>query len=95
MNVSVQWFIYECWLFANQVDEKTRQAMFKLRQTWNDLFPNKKLYTLDVRVNHIDPAWPISAPAPQTATTSIHVNPKFLLKVRHSFVLLTAIAVVA
>ena len=69
---------------ALQVDEKTRQAMFKLRQTWADLFPNKKLYTLDLRVNHIDPAWPISAPAPQTATTSIHVNPKFLLKVSHS-----------
>jgi len=57
--------------------------MFKLRQTWNDLFPNKKLYTLDVRVNSIDPAWPITAPAPQTASTSIHVNPKFLLKVSH------------
>jgi len=57
--------------------------MFKLRQTWSELFPSKKLYTLDVRVNHLDPAWPISAPPPQTATTSIHVNPKFLLKVGH------------
>jgi len=64
--------------------------MFKLRQTWTELFPNKKLYTLDVRINHIDPAWPISAPAPQTATTSIHVNPKFLLKVSCSVCILHA-----
>jgi pre-mRNA cleavage complex 2 protein Pcf11 len=53
--------------------------MFKLRQTWNDLFPPEKLFTLDVQVNHIDPAWPITAQP--RATTSIHVNPKFLLKV--------------
>lgn len=57
--------------------------MFKLRQTWSELFPNKKLYTLDVRVNHIDPAWPISAPPPQATPPSIHVNPKFLLNVSH------------
>ena len=63
----------------HQVDEKTRQAMFKLRQTWNDLFPSHKLYALDIKVHQVDPAWPITAPPPSPeASTSIHVNPKFL-----------------
>ncbi|KAL1114844.1 hypothetical protein AAG570_007668 [Ranatra chinensis] len=57
-----------------KVDEKVRAQMFKLRQTWNEVFPTKKLYALDARVNAIDPAWPITATPP----TSIHVNPKFL-----------------
>jgi len=48
--------------------------MFKLRQTWSDVFPPKKLYALDVRVKSIDPAWPVTAPPP----TSIHLNPAFL-----------------
>ena len=51
--------------------------MFKLRQTWSDVFPPKKLYALDVRVKSIDPAWPVTAPLP----TSIHLNPAFLPKV--------------
>ncbi|XP_033608498.1 uncharacterized protein LOC111867245 isoform X3 [Cryptotermes secundus] len=46
--------------------------MFKLRQTWNEVFPPKKLYAVDVRVNAIDPAWPITAVPP-----TIYVNPKF------------------
>lgn len=54
------------------MDEKTRAQMFKLRQTWNEVFPPKKLYAVDVRVNSIDPAWPITAVPP-----TIHVNPKF------------------
>lgn len=55
--------------------------MFKLRQTWSELFPNKKLYALDVRVHHIDPAWPITAKPPETGAANIHVNPRFLIKV--------------
>uniref|UniRef100_A0A224X4V7 Pre-mRNA cleavage complex 2 protein Pcf11 n=1 Tax=Panstrongylus lignarius TaxID=156445 RepID=A0A224X4V7_9HEMI len=58
-----------------KVDEKVRSQMFKLRQTWNDVFPPKKLFALDVRVHAIDPAWPITA-TPQSVR--IHVNPKFL-----------------
>ncbi|XP_013794587.1 pre-mRNA cleavage complex 2 protein Pcf11-like [Limulus polyphemus] len=55
-------------------DEKTRVQLFKLRQTWSDILPNKKLYAIDVRIKQLDPAWPITAqPEP-----SIHVNPKFL-----------------
>lgn len=55
--------------------------MYKLRQTWNEIMPNKKLYALDIRVQKIDPAWPITAKAEETPVASIHVNPKFLMKV--------------
>ncbi|GAB6025905.1 hypothetical protein CHUAL_011877 [Chamberlinius hualienensis] len=59
-----------------KVDEKVRAQMYKLRQTWSGIFPNKKLYAIDVRVKELDPAWPILAQPPQQ--TSIHINPKFL-----------------
>lgn len=51
-----------------------------MRSTWDDVFPLKKLYALDVRVNSVDPAWPIK-PLPPTVNASIHVNPKFLKQV--------------
>lgn len=59
--------------------------MFKLRQTWSDLLPARKLYALDVRVNQKDPAWPVTplaadTPAEPKSPSSIHVNPKFLQK---------------
>ncbi|KAM9846851.1 pre-mRNA cleavage complex 2 protein Pcf11 isoform 2-T2 [Aulostomus maculatus] len=60
-----------------KVDENTRKSLFKLRSTWDEVFPLKKLYALDVRVNSVDPAWPIK-PLPPTVNASIHVNPKFL-----------------
>ncbi|CAJ1063639.1 pre-mRNA cleavage complex 2 protein Pcf11 isoform X2 [Xyrichtys novacula] len=60
-----------------KVDENTRKSLFKLRSTWDDVFPLKKLYALDVRVNSVDVAWPIK-PLPPTINASIHVNPKFL-----------------
>lgn len=59
------------------MDEATRKSLFKLRSTWDEIFPLKKLYALDVRVNSIDPAWPIK-PLPPNVNASIHVNPKFL-----------------
>ncbi|XP_049878564.1 pre-mRNA cleavage complex 2 protein Pcf11 isoform X2 [Pectinophora gossypiella] len=52
-----------------QVDEKIRSQMFKLRETWHDVFPATKLYQLDVKVNLIDPAWPIQA---QPQQSNIH-----------------------
>ena len=66
------------------MDETTRASMWKLRTTWNDVFSAKKLHNLDVKVNAMDPAWPISIPSdvPQSSATSIHVNPKFLSMVR-------------
>ncbi|CAH0560740.1 unnamed protein product [Brassicogethes aeneus] len=58
------------------VDEKTRAEMYKLRQTWNDQFPQKKLYAIDVQINLLDPAWPVTAQPP--SNVHIHFNPKFL-----------------
>ncbi|CAH0719314.1 unnamed protein product, partial [Brenthis ino] len=55
-----------------QVDEKIRSQMFKLRETWHDVFPSTKLYQLDVKVNLIDPAWPIQA---QPHQSNIHTTP--------------------
>ncbi|TRZ03289.1 hypothetical protein DNTS_006717 [Danionella cerebrum] len=60
-----------------KVDENIRKSLFKLRSTWDEIFPLKKLYALDVRVNSLDPAWPIK-PLPPNVNASIHVNPKFL-----------------
>ncbi|XP_028840358.1 pre-mRNA cleavage complex 2 protein Pcf11 isoform X2 [Denticeps clupeoides] len=48
-----------------KVDENTRKSLFKLRSTWDEIFPLKKLYALDVGVNAVDPAWPIK-PLPNT-----------------------------
>lgn len=62
------------------MDENTRKSLFKLRSTWDEVFLLKKLYALDVRVNSLDPAWPIK-PLPPTVNASIHVNPKFLKQV--------------
>lgn len=57
------------------VDEKTRAEMYKLRQTWNEVFPQMKLYAIDVQISLLDPAWPVTAKPPPN---SIHFNPKFL-----------------
>lgn len=61
--------------------------MFNLRQTWNEIFPQPKLYTLDVKVNMIDPNWPITAKVvPKSAHVQpcvkpkVHLNPNFLKK---------------
>ncbi len=47
--------------------------MFLLRQTWNEVFPQAKLYALDIKTNALDPGWPITA----KVTPTIHVNPNF------------------
>lgn len=49
-----------------QVDETTRANMWKLRQTWSEVFPVKKMFALDVRVHSIDPAWPVMSLPPGT-----------------------------
>lgn len=61
---------------ALKVDEKIRHKMFTLRQTWNEVFPPQKLYTLDVKVNHMDPGWPVTNKL-SAKTPAIHVNPNF------------------
>lgn len=60
-----------------KVNEKIRERMYALRQTWNEVFTAQKLYTLDIKVKQLDQNWPITAKPP-----SIHVNPNFLNKVR-------------
>lgn len=66
-----------------KVDESTRSKMWKLRQTWNEIFPPNKLSDLDVQVHSIDPAWPISSSSSSAQSKSIiHVNPKFLSMVK-------------
>uniref|UniRef100_UPI00398ECB9B pre-mRNA cleavage complex 2 protein Pcf11 n=1 Tax=Pristiophorus japonicus TaxID=55135 RepID=UPI00398ECB9B len=61
-----------------KVDESTRKSLFKLRSTWDEMFQLTKLYALDVKVNKLDPAWPIKPLPPNVNSSSIHVNPKFL-----------------
>lgn len=51
-------------LFTNvfkAVDEHNRKQLFKLRQTWKDVFSNATLYIIDKNIKNIDPAWPITA----------------------------------
>ncbi|CAF3470944.1 unnamed protein product [Rotaria socialis] len=64
----------------NKVDERTRLAMFKLRQTWPQYFSGGTLHNLDTRTHYIDPAWPITArvPDPSPSTPTIHINPDFI-----------------
>ncbi|XP_063228408.1 serine/arginine repetitive matrix protein 2-like isoform X2 [Bacillus rossius redtenbacheri] len=64
-----------CGVFE-KVDERVRENMFKLRMTWNEVFPAKKLYALDVRVSSMDPAWPVMPPP--VSAPIIHINRKFL-----------------
>ncbi|XP_053671318.1 uncharacterized protein LOC128721574 [Anopheles nili] len=66
-----------CGVFQT-VNEKIREKMFSLRQTWNEVFQQPKLYTLDVKINSIDPGWPITAQLKPKVAPTIHVNPMFL-----------------
>lgn len=68
---------YNVRLYVLQVNEKIREKMYTLRQTWNDVFTPQKLYTLDVKVNCMDPNWPITAKV-VPKSPAIHVNPNFL-----------------
>ena len=54
-------------------------SMFKLRNTWVPYFPGKLLHELDCSVHKRDSGWPVTDPPP---SPSIHINPKFLSKVR-------------
>ena len=56
--------------------DKGRAALFKLRGTWSDVFPQTVLLDLDKAVNKLDPAWPICKPKALPSTpTNIHINP--------------------
>lgn len=60
-----------------KVNEKVREKLFALRQTWTDVFPVTKLCALDIKVNGMDPGWPILAKVSGTKSPAIHVNPNF------------------
>lgn len=67
-----------------QADDKSKMSMYKLRSTWDNYFPLKKLHSLDMTIKELDPNWPVkSLPShlQDNATTNIHVNPKFIKKV--------------
>ncbi|CAF2498348.1 unnamed protein product [Rotaria sp. Silwood2] len=68
----------------NKVDERTRLAMFKLRQTWPPYFTNLTLHNLDTRTHYIDPAWPITARVPDSSSSApnIHINPDFIQRTK-------------
>lgn len=63
-----------------KVDADTKICLFKLRSTWNATFPSKKLLVLDIRVNVLDPAWPIHPLPPDMDFSSIRAKRKFLKK---------------
>jgi len=76
-----------------QVSEKVRSLLYKLRLTWGgsyQVFTPTVLHQLDVKIKKIDPAWPVthpktapSAPVPidrSASNTKIHVNPNFVSK---------------
>ncbi|ETN68373.1 hypothetical protein NECAME_05647 [Necator americanus] len=69
-----------------QGDEAVRSALYRLRQTWGDVFNRSKLYQLDIKVNEIDRAWPLTAlkqggkppvitSAPSNPTSSLPIAP--------------------
>ncbi len=55
-------------VLSSQVDEQTRELMFRLRQTWNEILPKKLLFALDSTVHEIDAAWPINGTTGGTRT---------------------------
>ncbi len=59
-------------------DVKVRSALHKLRLTWTEVFPTETLHQLDVKVQSIDPKWPVAA----MPTKKIHINPAIFNKGR-------------
>jgi len=68
--------------FESAQDVNTRASMYKLRTTWNSVFPFVILRQLDTTVREkLDPKWPLT-PEPKASVTStgsnIHINPNVL-----------------
>src|SRR5699024_4969834 len=47
-----------------RVDDKTRILLYKLRQTWNEVFLPDVMYQLDLTVKKIDQGWPVAKTPP-------------------------------
>ena len=43
-----------------RVDDKIRVLLYKLRQTWNEVFTHNVLLNLDMTVKKLDPNWPVT-----------------------------------
>ncbi|KAK8723486.1 hypothetical protein OTU49_011736 [Cherax quadricarinatus] len=65
-----------------KVDERTRKKLYELRHTWNEVFPKSRLYGLDVKVQSLDPAWPLptglAITSQSTSKPNIHINPNII-----------------
>ncbi|CAD5206148.1 unnamed protein product [Bursaphelenchus okinawaensis] len=42
-----------------QADDRTRASMYKLRNTWANVYPRAKLYAIDLKIHEIDRNWPV------------------------------------
>jgi len=71
-------------VLISQSDDESKMRLYKLRSTWDNYFPLKRLFALDNTIHGLDPNWPVK-PLPahlqDHGATNIHVNPKFLKKV--------------
>lgn len=65
------------------MDEQNRKALYKLRQTWNEVFSNRILFEIDVSVKKIDPAWPITASL-QQKTQQPQSNDPYIISTKPS-----------
>jgi pre-mRNA cleavage complex 2 protein Pcf11 len=65
-----------CHAFESLNDPKVRISLYKLRQTWPQYIPLRKLAAIDRHIHAIDPNWPVTAHEPSSPT--IFLNPKFL-----------------
>lgn len=61
-----------CQVFDKNYEE-TREKLFKLRQTWVNVFSEDKLLAIDKKCHSIDPAWPITAKPSNTGKPSVSV----------------------
>lgn len=92
-RMKLQHYIFYLCPKHSQVDERTRKKLYELRTTWNEVFAKSKLYGLDVKVQAIDPAWPlpvvqpssIGGAQPTASKHTIHINPN-IIKVQMSWV---------
>merc|ERR1712200_268191 len=61
-----------------QVSEKVRSNLYKLRITWGgnfQIFTPAVLHQLDLRIKKIDPAWPVIHPKPVASPPRFQTAP--------------------
>ena len=92
-------------VFGAVQDVTTRAALYKLRSTWNEVFPLPTLRSLDLRIKQdLDPKWPVAATPSSSKSaaaaaaggggSNIHINPAVFKKakaVKFVFVVLSIV----